>query len=376
MKLFKKLAAALLAISMVASLAACGSSSGSASAASEAAKSEAPAAAASEAAKPDAPAAAASEAAGSAAETAGSTTAGSSDVDVNAALKGKTIGYVTINSASPWSGCIDSALGQLVQDAGATYRNLDAQTDTAKVAEYCQQMIDANVDALVIFGGDPSANADIAKTADEAGIPVFMAALDVSENGRQYVKACVGPDQEQMCYEIGQYIIEQNGADAGCKVVQISGVPFLDDYIQREAGFARAMKDTNYELMEPDYAYSSRSDAKTFMENHIQAEGDSIDVVMGYDDDLTMGAIAAIEEAGLTDKIKVYSLTGQNDAIQAVADGKLELTVMNRADAIAKELTVAMAEVFTNGTTEYYHYTELTYITKDNVNDYIGKGEF
>lgn len=376
MKLFKKLAAALLAISMVASLAACGSSSGSASAASEAAKSEAPAAAASEAAKPEASAAAASEAAGSAAETAGSTTAGSSDVDVNAALKGKTIGYVTINSASPWSGCIDSALGQLVQDAGATYRNLDAQTDTAKVAEYCQQMIDANVDALVIFGGDPSANADIAKTADEAGIPVFMAALDVSENGRQYVKACVGPDQEQMCYEIGQYIIEQNGADAGCKVVQISGVPFLDDYIQREAGFARAMKDTNYELMEPDYAYSSRSDAKTFMENHIQAEGDSIDVVMGYDDDLTMGAIAAIEEAGLTDKIKVYSLTGQNDAIQAVADGKLELTVMNRADAIAKELTVAMAEVFTNGSTEYYHYTELTYITKDNVNDYIGKGEF
>ena len=378
MKLFKKLAAALLAISMVASLAACGSGSGSASAASEAeaAKSEAPAAAASEAAKPEAPAAAASEAAGSAAETAGSTTAGSSDVDVNAALKGKTIGYVTINSASPWSGCIDSALGQLVQDAGATYRNLDAQTDTAKVAEYCQQMIDANVDALIIFGGDPAANADIAKTADEAGIPVFMAALDVSENGKQYVKACVGPDQEQMCYEIGQYIIEQNGADAGCKVVQISGVPFLDDYIQREAGFARAMKDTNYELMEPDYAYSSRSDAKTFMENHIQAEGDSIDIVMGYDDDLTMGAIAAIEEAGLTDKIKVYSLTGQNDAIQAVADGKLELTVMNRADAIAKELTVAMAEVFTNGTTEYYHYTELTYITKDNVNDYIGKGEF
>ena len=376
MKLFKKLAAALLAISMVASLAACGSGSGSASAASEAAKSEAPAAAASEAAKPEAPAAAASEAAGSAAETAGSTTAGSSDVDVNAALKGKTIGYVTINSASPWSGCIDSALGQLVQDAGATYRNLDAQTDTAKVAEYCQQMIDANVDALIIFGGDPSANSDIAKTADEAGIPVFMAALDVSENGRQYVKACVGPDQEQMCYEIGQYIIEQNGANAGCKVVQISGVPFLDDYIQREAGFARAMKDTNYELMEPDYAYSSRSDAKTFMENHIQAEGDSIDIVMGYDDDLTMGAVAAIEEAGLTDKIKVYSLTGQNDAIQAVADGKLELTVMNRADAIAKELTVAMAEVFTNGTTEYYHYTDLTYITKDNVNDYIGKGEF
>lgn len=358
MKLFKKLAAALLALTMVASMAACGSSGGSTGSSSAA-----------EAAKSDAPAAAASEAGSAPAAAAG-------DVDVNAALSGKTIGYVTINGAAPWGGLIGTKLDEFVKAAGGTCKILDAQTDTAKIAEYCQQMIDASVDALVIFGGDPSANSDIAKTADEAGIPVFMAALDVSEDGRQYVKACVGPDQKAMCEEIGKYIIEQNGADAGCKVVQISGVPFLDDYIQREAGFAEAMKAANYDILEADYAYSSRSDAKTFMENHIQAEGDSIDIVMGYDDDLTMGAVAAIDEAGLTGKIKVYSITGQNDAIQAVADGKLELTVMNRADAIAKELTVAMAEVFTNGTTEYYHYTDLTYITKDNVNDYIGKGEF
>lgn len=356
MKNFKRIAAILLALSMLFALCACGDSNASAGSTGSAAEGSAPA----------------PEAAGSAPEAA----APAGDVDVNAALSGKTIGYVTINSASPWSGCIDTALGNLVSGAGATYRNLDAQTDVAKIAEYCQQMIDAGVDALVIFGGDPAANADIAKTADEAGIPVFMAALDVAESGRQYVKACVGPDQEQMCYDIGKFVLDQNGADAGCKVVQISGVPFLDDYIQREAGFKRAMEEGNYELLEPDYAYSSRTDAKAFMEKHIQADGDSINIVMGYDDDLTMGAVAAIEEAGLTDKIKVYSLTGQNDAIQAVADGKLELTVMNRADAIAEELGVAMAEVFTNGSTEYYHYTELTYITKDNVNDYIGKGEF
>lgn len=354
----KRFVALLLALCMVFALTACGGTEASTSVETGS----------------SAPAEAGSAAAPEAGSTAEAAPAG--EVDVKAALNGKTIGYVTINSASPWSGCIDTALGKLVEEAGATYRALDAQTDTAKVAEYCQQMIDSAVDALIIFGGDPAANADIAKTADEAGIPVFLAALDVTENGRQYVKACVGPDQEQMCYDIGKFILDANGADAGMKVVRISGVPFLDDYIQREAGFARAMEEGNYELLEPDYAYSSRSDAKAFMEKHIQADGDSINVVMGFDDDLTMGAVAAIEEAGLTDKIKVYSLTGQNDAIQAVADGKMELTVMNRADAISAELCVAMAEYFTNGSTDYYHYTELTYITKDNVQDYIGKGEF
>ena len=354
MKNLKRIAALLLALSMIFALAACGSSEGSAVAES-------------------APASAAESATSAAAEAA---PAADGEVDVNAALSGKTVGYVIISGAAPWGGLIGTKLVEYVEAAGGTCKLLDAQTDTAKVAEYCQQMIDAAVDALVIFGGDPSANTDIAKSADEAGIPVFMAALDVAEGGQQYVKACVGPDQEAMAYEIGKYVLDANGADAGLKVVQISGVPFLDDYIQREAGFKRAMEEGNYELMEPDYAYSSRTDAKTFMENHIKAEGDSINIVMGYDDDLTMGAVAAIEEAGMTDKIKVYSITGQNDAIQAVADGKMELTVMNRAEDISKEITVAMAEWFTNGQTEYYHYTPLTYITKDNVQDYIGKGEF
>lgn len=357
MKRFKKITALLLALCMVFAMAACGSGEGSTSAASAENAGSTPA-----------------EAAASTEASATEAAAPAGEVDVNAALSGKTIGYVTINSAAPWGGLIGTKLAEFVKAAGGTCKSLDAQTDTAKVAEYCQQMIDAAVDALVIFGGDPAANADIAKSADEAGIPVFMAALDVAENGRQYVKACVGPDQEQMCYEIGQYVIEQNGADAGLTVAQISGVPFLDDYIQREAGFARAMEETNYTLLEAQDAYSSRSDAKTLTENVLSAN--DVDILMGYDDDLTMGAVAAIEEAGLSDKIKVYSLTGQNDAIQAVADGKMELTVMNRADGISKELTVAMAEYFTNGSTEYYHYTDLVYITKDNVQDYIGKGEF
>ena len=308
---------------------------------------------------------------------------GGNDVaDGGSPLAGKTIGYVTINSQSPWSGCIDTALGKLVEAAGATYRAQDAQTDVGKVAEYCQLMIDNAVDALVIFGGDPAANAGIVKTASEAGIPVFMAALNVAPEGQEFVQSVVGPDQEQMTYDIGQYIIEQNGADAGCLTVVISGVPFLDDYIQRDAGFKRAMAETNYDVKEFQYAFSSRTDAKAFMENYIQTYGKDIDILMGMDDDLTMGAVQAIDEAvaaGTIDEgqIKVYSLTGQNDAIQAVKDGKIQMTVMNRADGIAAGLVEDMEEYFSTGkVANYNHYTELTVIDSTNVDNFIGKGEF
>ena len=49
---------------------------------------------------------------------------------------------------------------------------------------------------------------------------------------------------------------------------------------------------------------------------------------------------------------------------------------MNRADDISQETVEAMVEYFNTGSTEYYHRTPLTYITAENVNDYIGKGEF
>ncbi len=362
-----KLLALVLALVMVLALAACsstGTTTGDAGTAAEPAAEQ-------PAAEAEAPAAGQSGAASAAGAQSGC------NVDISGVdLSGKTIGYVTITSTAPWGGRVGTELERMAKECGAKVNVLDAQTVADDVTNYCNQMIDAHVDALCVFGGDPTAMVDIAKRCSEEGIPLFLCGLDVAEEGRQYATACIGPDQEQAFVDIANYVIEDNGADAGCTVVQISGVPFLMDYQLREAGFKAGMASTNYTLLEPDYAFSSRTDAKSFMENHITAEGDKINVVMGYDDDLTMGAVSAIDEAGLGDQIKVYSFTGQNDAIQAVADGKMELTVMNRADDIAAETCVAMYEYFTTGSTEYYHYTNLIYINADNVNDYIGKGEF
>ena len=354
MKKFKKLFALLLALSMVFALAACSNNGGNES---------------------KDPNSNASEPAGNGGEES-KTPEGDGGNDGAIDLSGKTIGYVTITSTAPWGGRVGTEFERMAKEYGAKVNVLDAQTNSDDVTNFCMQMIDNGVDALAVFGGDPTAMVDVAKACKDADIPLFLCALDVDEAGREYATACIGPDQEQAFVDIAKYVVDDNGADAGCTVVQISGVPFLKDYQLREAGFAAGTKDTNYNLLAPDYAFSSRTDAKKFMEQHLQAEGDNISIVMGYDDDLTMGAVDAIDEAGKTGTIKVYSFTGQNDAIQAVADGKMELTVMNRADNIAKETVKAAYEYFTTGSTAYYHYTELTYITADNAADFVGKGEF
>ncbi len=372
MRKFKKLAALLLALAMVFALAACSNDAGNES---KAPVSEAPASEPAGEGNSEAPAPGGEYEVNEDGMTYVNVTG---DIDLSGVdLSGYTFGYVTITSTAPWGGLVGTEFQRLAEEAGAKVNVLDAQTVASDVTNYCNQMLDAGVDALVVFGGTPDAMVEIAQRCSDEGVALFLTALDVAEAGREYATACIGPDQEKAFTDIANYIIEATGTDEEYNVVQISGVPFLDDYIQREAGFKAGMEAApNYTLLEPDYAYSSRPDAKTFMENHITAEGDAIDIVIGYDDDLTMGAVDAIDEAGMTGQIKVYSFTGQNDAIQAVADGKMELTVMNRAGDIAKETVKAAYEYFTTGSTAYYHYTELTYITADNVADFVGKGEF
>lgn len=363
MKNMKKMLALILALAMAFTLAACSSSSSS----SDTTDTEA-----------------SSDASADTTDTADTEEASSERVEVDADLdysscdlSGYTIGYVTINSSAPWGGLIGTSFAEYAESVGATVNSLDANTDADVVTEYCQQMIDAGVDALVVFGGDIDANAETAQACYEAGIPMFLAALDVAESGRDYVTAVVGPDQETAFADIAAYVVEQLGTEEEYTVVQISGVPFLEDYIEREAGFQNYIADySNYDMStEVAYAYSSRTDAKTYMEQFIAANSD-IDILIGYDDDLTMGGVQAIEEAGLTDQIKVYSFTGQADAIQAVIDGEMELTVMNRATDIGAALVTTIAEYFETGSVEYYQRTELTYITSENAADYLDLAEF
>ncbi|MCD8143775.1 MAG: sugar ABC transporter substrate-binding protein [Oscillospiraceae bacterium] len=376
----KKFLAMLMAVAMMLSLAACGGSSSSTESSSteESTAVESTATEESEAAESEA-----SEES-EAAESEESESSDSDEVMVNldyssVDLTGYTIGYVTINSSAPWGGRVGTEFEAYAESCGATVNVLDANTDADLVTQYCQQMIDNGVDALVVFGGDPSAMSEIAAVAYEAGIPLFLCALDADSEtaGYEYVTAMIGPDQYQMCAGIAAYVVEENGTDTDYDVYEINGVPFLQDYIDRTSGFETYMADyANYTLGNVVDAYSSRTDAKAFVENWITAGLGAGDIIMGYDDDLTMGAVQALEEAGLTGEVKVYSLTGQADAIQAVINGQMQLTVMNRADSIAAGTVTAIAEYFETGTTARFQRCELTFITAENAAEYLDQAEF
>ena len=67
------------------------------------------------------------------------------------------------------------------------------------------------------------------------------------------------------------------------------------------------------------------------MENWIQSYGDKINAVFAHNDEMGMGALQALEQAKLKDKVVVVSIDAIADALQAVKDGRLDATVYQDA---------------------------------------------
>src|SRR5690606_31501495 len=87
--------------------------------------------------------------------------------------------------------------------------------------------------------------------------------------------------------------------------------------------------DDRFRIVRSQSGDFTRSRGKEVMEAFLKAEPGAIDVLFAHNDDMAIGAIQAIEEAGLkpgTD-IRIVSIDGVRGAFEAMKAGKLNATV-------------------------------------------------
>lgn len=301
-------------------------------------------------------------------ETAAETVA---DAVENAASEGKklTVAYSAIAySIAVLPKAMQDNLEAECKDRGWDFIALAAEGDAEKQGEQIAQLIDQEPDAFVLFPADPVLADDWVKTISDAGIPVICMWTDVS-TAQDLVECYVGPDNYAMGYNLAQAVIDKNGADAGLKLVRIGGVPVQSDYIARNQGVEDCIKEnSNYEILgDVAWAFSSRADAQGLMEDFISAYGDDIDVLIGLDDDLTLGGVNALQEAGMKD-VQVYSITGQKEALAAIEAGTMTLTASYTTKETASIVASALDKIAAGEhVDEYNQYITVTNITADNV---------
>ena len=118
--------------------------------------------------------------------------------------------------------------------------------------------------------------------------------------------------------------------DGKAKIVELQGTPGAAPAIDRKKGFEQALaKHPDMKIIQSQTGEFSRAKGKEVMEAFLKSKGDEIQAVYAHNDDMALGAIQAIEEAGKKPgkDIIIVSIDGVKGAFEAMVEGKLNCTV-------------------------------------------------
>ena len=239
-----------------------------------------------------------------------------------------TVGFAQTGSESGWrSANTESMQTAFSEENGfklvfnAADNKIEAQI--AAVRSFITQGVDAIVIAPIVEDGWD----DVLQEAKDAGIPVILEDRTLSASEDLYA-GWVGLDFKSEGVKAGTWAAETFTEPT--KMVVLEGTTGSAPANDRAEGFDEAIAGSQIEKIDSQTGNFTRAEGKTVMEGFLQKYGaDGIDLVYAHNDDMALGAIDAIEAAGLVagEDIKIVSIDAVRDGMQALADGKINYIV-------------------------------------------------
>ncbi len=245
-------------------------------------------------------------------------------------LQGKVIGFSQIGSESGWRAAETSVTKAEAAELGIDLKFADAQQKQENQIKAIRGFIAQGVDAILIAPVVATGWDEVLTEAKEANIPVVLLDRGVDAPEDLYLTS-VASDQVKEGAVAGQWLISTVG-DKPCKVVEIEGTVGSSPAINRKKGFDEAVAAVpTITIVRSQTGEFTRSKGKEVMEGFIKAEngGKDICAVYAHNDDMAVGAIQAIKDAGLkpgTD-ILVVSIDSVPDIFSAMVAGEANASV-------------------------------------------------
>ncbi|HEY3368109.1 MAG TPA: ribose ABC transporter substrate-binding protein RbsB [Symbiobacteriaceae bacterium] len=254
----------------------------------------------------------------------------------------KVIGLAVSTLNNPFFVDLRDGAKAAADKAGADLIVLDAQNDAAKQTSQIEDLITKKVSVILINPCDSDAIKTAVESANKAKIPVIT--IDRGANGGQVVTH-VASDNVAGGKMAGELIVQLTGGKG--KIVELEGIAGTSAARDRGTGFHQAVDGkADLKVVAKQPADFDRAKGLKVMENILQANPDIV-AVFAHNDEMALGAIAAIKAAGKEGKIQVVGFDATNDAVQAVKDKKMAATVAQKPKDIGRigvESAIALLE--------------------------------
>ncbi len=202
----------------------------------------------------------------------------------------------------------------------ALYDDIDIKIVTAgSASEQANDLEDFmsihQIDALVILPFESGPLTDPVKAIKDQGVFITVVDRGLTEEGIEDIY--VAGNNFEMGRISGEYIKEQlpDGGD----IVVLRGIPTtLDD--ERVEGFKSVIDGTNVNILDMQYANWNRDDGFEVMQDYL-SRFPKIDAVWAQDDDVLLGVLEAVKQAGREDEFFIIGGAGMKEIVKRVMDG-------------------------------------------------------
>ncbi|HEY0695518.1 MAG TPA: sugar ABC transporter substrate-binding protein [Kribbella sp.] len=257
--------------------------------------------------------------------TACSTSDGSNDSDADGS---KTIAVSLYTEGIPYYQLMKEGMETAADERGLTVTFSSANSEPQAQFDQIENAILRQPDGLVVVPIDSEAMLPAITAANQADIPVLTTGNNLSEDGQSLQRTFVGHDHTETGRVKAEYIVEALGGEGKVGMIHaIRGLEFTD--AQAEAAREVFESHPGIELVDELYAGSFSTDDGLASAQNMLSRVPDIDAIFFDNDDIALGGVQAVREAGLDPSdVLIVGTDGSDAAIEQVKNGTMAATLL------------------------------------------------
>ncbi|WP_022884539.1 ABC transporter substrate-binding protein [Glaciibacter superstes] len=240
------------------------------------------------------------------------------------------VGFAQVGAESGWRTANTKDIQDSFKEAGIELKFSDAQQKQENQIKAIRSYITQGVDVIAFSPVVETGWDAVLQEAKDADIPVVLTDRAVDSKDDSLYVSFLGSDFILEGEKAGEWLVEEyKDQTEPVKIIQLEGTTGAAPAIDRAEGFANVIAaDPKFEVVASQTGDFTRAGGKQVTEALLKSNPD-VDVIYSHNDDMGLGAIEAIEAAGLKPgkDIKIITVDAVKDGMQALADGKINFIV-------------------------------------------------
>ncbi|GAB3261413.1 ABC transporter substrate-binding protein [Kineosporia babensis] len=288
------------------------------------------------------------------------------------------LGFAQVGAESGWRTANTKSIQESAAEAGYELKFSDAQGKQENQIKAIRSFITQRVDVIAFSPVVESGWDTVLKEAQDAEIPVILTDRAIDSPDESLYESFIGSDFVLEGEKAGEWLVEEYKDETEpVNIVELQGTPGAAPANDRKAGFAEVIKaDPKFKVIASQTGQFTRTDGKQVMETFLNSN-DDIDVLYAHNDDMGLGAIEAIEAAGLEPgkDIKIITVDAVKDGMTALSEGKINF-IVECSPLLGPQLMELAQTVADGGTVEKRVLTEETTFTPEQAKEVLPERQY